>query len=57
MPLKFANNAFGTLSAGITNSATSITLASGQGARFPTLSSGDYFFATLIDTSNNLEIV
>lgn len=57
MGLKFANNAFGTLSAGITNSATSITLSSGQGARFPTLSSGDYFFATLIDTSNNLEIV
>ena len=57
MGLKFANNAFGTLSAGITNSATSITLSSGQGARFPTLASGDYFFATLIDTSNNLEIV
>ena len=57
MGLKFANNAFGTLSAGLTNSATSITLSSGQGARFPTLASGDYFYATLIDTSNNLEIV
>jgi ribosomal protein L18 len=57
MGLKFANNAFGTLSAGITNSATSITLSSGQGARFPTLAVGDYFYATLIDTSNNLEIV
>lgn len=57
MGLKFANNAFGTLSAGVTNSATSITLSSGQGARFPTLASGDYFYATLIDTSNNLEIV
>ena len=57
MSVKFANNAFGTLSAGITDTATSITLASGQGARFPTLASGDYFYATLIDTSNNLEVV
>ena len=57
MGIKFTNNAFGTLNAGITNSATSITLASGQGARFPTLSTDDYFYATLIDTSNNLEIV
>lgn len=57
MSVKFANNAFGTLSAGITASGTSITLSSGQGARFPSLSSGEYFYATLIDTSNNLEIV
>ena len=57
MSVKFANNAFGTLNAGINNSATSITLSSGQGARFPSLSSGEYFYATLIDTSNNLEVV
>jgi hypothetical protein len=57
MSVKFANNAFGTLNAGINNSATSVTLSSGQGARFPTLASGEYFYATLIDTSNNLEVV
>lgn len=57
MSVKFSNNAFGTLSAGITNSATSITLSSGQGARFPSLSTGEYFYATLIDTSNNLEVI
>lgn len=57
MSVKFANNAFGTLNAGINNSATSLTLSSGQGARFPTLVSGEYFYATLIDTSNNLEVV
>jgi hypothetical protein len=57
MGIKVANNAFGTLASSITNSATSITLTTGQGARFPTLSAGDYFYATLIDTSNNLEIV
>jgi hypothetical protein len=57
MGIKLSNNAFGTLAAGINSSATSITLTSGQGARFPTLGAGDYFYATLIDTSNNLEIV
>ncbi len=57
MGIKLANNANATLAAGINSSATSITVTTGQGARFPTLSVGDYFFATLIDTSNNLEIV
>jgi hypothetical protein len=57
MGIKVANNAFGTLAAGINSSATSITLTTGQGARFPSLGAGDYFYATLIDTSNNLEIV
>jgi hypothetical protein len=57
MGIKLTNNAFGTLASGINSSATSITLSSGQGARFPSLSAGDYFYATLIDTSNNLEIV
>lgn len=53
----FGNNAFGTLASGITNSATSITLTGGQGARFPSITDSNYFYATLIDTSNNLEIV
>ena len=57
MGVKVENNAFGTLSAGITTSDTTVTLDSGEGARFPTLGSGDYFYATIVDTSNNLEIV
>lgn len=57
MGLKVTNNAFGTLNAGINSSATTIVLTAGQGARFPSLGAGDYFYATLIDTSNNLEIV
>lgn len=57
MGIKLTNNAFATLAASINSSATSITLTTGQGARFPTLGAGDYFYATLIDTSNNLEIV
>tara|TARA_R100000231_G_scaffold47840_2_gene40953 strand:- start:2784 stop:3962 length:1179 start_codon:yes stop_codon:yes gene_type:complete len=57
MGVKVTNNAFGTLSASINTSDTTVTLDTGQGARFPTLGSGDYFYGTIIDTSNNLEIV
>jgi hypothetical protein len=53
------NNAYSTLASGISNVATSLTVATGHGARFPavTTASGDYFYATLIDTSNDLEVV
>jgi len=57
MGVKVTNNAYGTLSASITTSGTTITLDSGQGARFPTLGAGDYFYGTLVDTSNNIEVV
>jgi len=57
MSVKFSNNGHSTLAASLTNSATSITVASGHGARFPSLSGSEYFYATLIDSSNNLEIV
>lgn len=57
MPAKVSNNAFGTLSAGIDTSVTTLTLDSGQGAKFPALGGSDYFYATLIDVSNNLEII
>ena len=57
MGVKVTNNGFGTISAGINSSATTVVLDSGQGARFPTLGSGDFFFGTLVDTSNNIEII
>lgn len=57
MPTKFTNNAFGTLASSISNVATSITLSSGNGVRFPSLGAGEFFYATLLDASNNLEIV
>lgn len=57
MGIKVANNAYASLAGGITAAATVITVNAGQGARFPSLGSGDYFFGTLIDTSNNIEIV
>ena len=54
---KFTNNAAATLSASINSTVTTITVTSGQGALFPSLSAGDYFYATIIDSSNNIEIV
>lgn len=57
MGVKVTNNAFGTISAGISTSDTTITLDSGQGARFPTLGGSDHFYGTIVDTSNNVEIV
>ena len=45
MAVKFANLASSTLSGAITNSATSITVS--DASSFPTLGSGDYFYASL----------
>ena len=51
------NNASSTLAAGITDSATSLSVQAGEGVRFPTITGDDYFYATLVDASNNIEIV
>jgi hypothetical protein len=45
MAVKFANLASTTLASGITNSATSITVA--DASSFPALGSGDYFYASI----------
>ena len=57
MGVKVTNNAFGTISAGINSTATTVTVDTGQGARFPTLGGSDHFYGTLIDTSNNIEVI
>lgn len=51
------NNAFSTLASNILIGATSITVAAGTGSRFPAAGGADYFYATLINTSNQLEVV
>lgn len=53
----FSNNASADLAASITSSATTITLVTGAGSLFPAISGGNFFYATLTDSSNNLEIV
>lgn len=57
MDIQFSNNGHSTLAASINSSDTSVTVASGHGSRFPSLTGSQYFYATLIDSSNNLEIV
>jgi len=57
MGIKFTNNAVGALASSISASSTTIYVTAGQGAYFPALTASDYFYATLIDSSNNLEIV
>ena len=56
MAIKFTNNATSTLASTITSASLSLTVATGQGALFPTLS-GDYFYCTLSNTANTIEIV
>lgn len=51
------NNATGVLASNIASGATSLTLQTGQGARFPTITGTNYFWGTLVDASNNIEIV
>lgn len=57
MGIKFSNNASAALAASISSTSTSITVTTGQGALFPALASGDYFYAALVDSSNNIEFV
>lgn len=57
MAVLYANNASSRLSASITNVATSFSVTSGTGALFPAITGGDVFYATLMDSSGNLEIV
>lgn len=57
MGIKLTNNAASRLAAGIGTSDTSITLTPGDGARFPALSAGEWFPATVIDALGNFEIV
>jgi hypothetical protein len=57
MGMKFANNATTTLASGINSSVTSLTVATGTGSLFPTLSAGDYFYCTLSNLVGGIEIV
>lgn len=57
MAVLFSNNAATTLATSVTTGATSITVATGTGALFPSITSPDFFCATLVDASNNIEII
>lgn len=53
----FTNNAATTLASGITSIDTSLTVATGDGAEFPTLSGSEYFYCTLANNAGTIEIV
>ncbi|MFN4167640.1 MAG: hypothetical protein ACK4HD_04995 [Pannonibacter phragmitetus] len=52
-----ANNATSTLAASITNSATTISVQTGDASRFPEVPAGDWFPLFVIDTAGNSEIM
>ncbi|CDN87319.1 hypothetical protein BN948_01739 [Hydrogenophaga intermedia] len=53
----FKNNAFSTLAAAIDNVEGTLTVASGQGDKFPEVVAPHFVMVTLQDASNNIEIV
>ncbi len=56
MPVIYSNNASTSLSSGISNSTTTIPIASASG--FPTIGTDEYFFATIANTANTkIEVV
>jgi len=57
MTIKYTNNATTSLATSINSSVTSLDVASGQGALFPTLSGADVFYATLSNAGGTVEIV
>jgi hypothetical protein len=57
MTIKFTNNATTTLASGINSSVTSLSVSSGTGTKFPTLSGSDVFYATIANTAGTVEIV
>ena len=55
MPVILKNNAFSALATAITTSDTGIVVA--NGSQFPTITSGDYFYVTLVSQVGQTEIV
>lgn len=52
-----ANNATSRLTTAINNTVTTLNLTGGTGAKFPSTAGGDNFYVTVVDTSNNIEIM
>jgi len=57
MAVLFANNATGRLASSVSLAQTTISLQSGQGARFPSPTGGDWFPITAIKASGAVEIM
>lgn len=57
MSVVIANNAKSTLAAGISDTATQLTLQNGDGTKFPSLTAGQWFPLTLVKVDSSFEIV
>lgn len=57
MAVLLANNVSSTLAASISDTDTILTVATGTGASFPVVTSGDYFYATITSPGGLVEIV
>lgn len=55
--VQLKNNSVSRLAANITNVATTITLTTGEGSKFPTLTGSQYFMGTLVKSDGTTEIV
>jgi len=55
--LKITNNFSAPIATGISDSATTVTLSAGYGSRLTQYAPGQYEYMTLVDQSNNMEIV
>ena len=55
--VRFSNNAVSNLAANLLVGGTSLSVTSGDGAKFPTLSAGQYFMATLVKADGSTEVV
>lgn len=53
----FTNNAATTLASAVLIGATSLTVATGTGALFPTLTGSQYFYCTLTNNAGSIEII
>jgi hypothetical protein len=57
MAVQLTNNAFSLIPLGVQSTDTSLTVTTGDGAKFPVLGTGDLFYLTLVNTSGTFEIV
>ena len=53
----FTNNAATTLASGVLIGDTSLTVAAGTGAEFPTLTGSEYFYCTIANNAGSVEII
>ncbi len=57
LPILFSNNAVSTLAAAVAAADTSFSVATGEGARFPSPAAGQYFVLTVTDAAGNQEFI